>query len=249
MINENLLVDIYEEKKNQYFLLADSVYQTLYDAIIKNIIPQGYRLKDSTLSDIFEISRYTARSALQQLKRDGLIEGSIDAGYTVLFLSIEKCIELVEYFRVLWSASIRLLEGKATNTQLSILREKALSVEKIQEYRKRDAYMDLFLDYNDFYYQIASFTHNRYLINEVKIINDKFRMMRYFYPLEVQKDFPYMKYAFVQTQIIESLQNKNHLLPAHIIFEQSYDDKYVISHMYNLQKEWANNSFGLCVQT
>ena len=146
--------------------------------------------------------------------------------------------ELIEYFRILWSASIRLLEGKATNTQITILKQKALSIEKITDYKQKEAYMDLYLDYSDFYYQIALFTHNKHLINEVKIVNDKFRMMRYFYPIEIQRDFPYVKYAFVQTQIIQSLQNKKHLLPAHIIFEQSYDDKYVISHMFNLQKEW-----------
>jgi DNA-binding GntR family transcriptional regulator len=55
-------------------LLPDVVRQTLRRRIINNELPAGTRLLETKLAEEFGVSRTTLRSALRELKNDGLIE-------------------------------------------------------------------------------------------------------------------------------------------------------------------------------
>ena len=57
-------------------LLPEVVRQTLRRRIINNELPAGTRLLEVKLADEFGVSRTTLRSALRELKNDGLIEMS-----------------------------------------------------------------------------------------------------------------------------------------------------------------------------
>jgi GntR family transcriptional regulator, rspAB operon transcriptional repressor len=57
-------------------LLPEVVRQTLRRRIINNELPAGTRLLETRLAEEFGVSRTTLRSALRELKNDGLIEMS-----------------------------------------------------------------------------------------------------------------------------------------------------------------------------
>lgn len=54
--------------------LPDVVRVTLRRRIINNELPEGTRLLETRLAEEFGVSRTTLRSALRELKRDGLVE-------------------------------------------------------------------------------------------------------------------------------------------------------------------------------
>lgn len=63
-----------EEAPIDHPSLPDVVRQTLRRRIINNELPEGTRLLEVKLAEEFGISRTTLRSALRELKRDGLVE-------------------------------------------------------------------------------------------------------------------------------------------------------------------------------
>ena len=54
--------------------LADAIYETLSEAIIRGSLPAGYRLREIALSKHFDVSTTPVRDALRRLDYEGLVE-------------------------------------------------------------------------------------------------------------------------------------------------------------------------------
>lgn len=233
----NELVEIYENMKFKY-LIGDAVYHTLHDAITRNILSQGTRLKDSDIADALDVSRASVRDALQILLRDGLVEPIPGSGYAVTTWTYDKCLDVSDYMCVLQIASVKAIENNITDKQIKVLEEKSLTLEKVDEYKKNNMLMEIFIEYMDFYIQIARFSDNPYLVKELSVVTDKIITMRQLYPVEIQKDFYFGAYAFAHRQVIDALKGKDRLQPASKILEKYIDNEIVVRHMYNVHKYW-----------
>ncbi len=63
-----------DDRPLEHLSLPDVVRLTLRRRIINNELPAGSRLLETKLADEFSVSRTTLRSALRELKNDGLVE-------------------------------------------------------------------------------------------------------------------------------------------------------------------------------
>ena len=63
--------------------LADAIYETLSDAIIRGALPAGFRLREIVLSKHFDVSTTPVRDALRRLDYEGLVEISPRRGAVV----------------------------------------------------------------------------------------------------------------------------------------------------------------------
>ncbi|MDQ7850044.1 MAG: GntR family transcriptional regulator [Armatimonadota bacterium] len=56
-------------------LRGEVIYRTLREAIVRSILPEGYRLQDRTLAATLGVSRTPVRQAMQRLEAEGFLEG------------------------------------------------------------------------------------------------------------------------------------------------------------------------------
>lgn len=66
--------DVHTDGGIRHMSLPDAVRLTLRRRIINNELPEGTRLLETQLAEEFGVSRTTLRSALRELKNDGLVE-------------------------------------------------------------------------------------------------------------------------------------------------------------------------------
>ena len=74
--------------------LADRAAEVLRDQILCGAFPPGSRLTEARLADSLKISRGTVRTALNQLKHEGLVEVTPYTGWAVAQLSVRDAWEL-----------------------------------------------------------------------------------------------------------------------------------------------------------
>ncbi|HTU31435.1 MAG TPA: GntR family transcriptional regulator [Solirubrobacteraceae bacterium] len=81
--------DTGQAKPIRHLSLPDAVRLTLRRQIINNELPEGTRLLEAKLAEEFGVSRTTLRSALRELKNDGLVEISPRRGCFVARMDAE----------------------------------------------------------------------------------------------------------------------------------------------------------------
>ncbi|HEY9647696.1 MAG TPA: GntR family transcriptional regulator, partial [Chroococcidiopsis sp.] len=96
------------------------------EQILSGHYPPGFRLKETSLSEQFQLSRGTIRSALQQLTYEGLITQVLHKGWTVTTLSLNDIWELYTLRTVLESLASRLAAETLTPEKIDTL-ERALA--------------------------------------------------------------------------------------------------------------------------
>ena len=67
--------------------VRDQVYDGIKSMIVSGQIPQGTKLQESELAELFQVSRTPVREALKTLKDDGLLESGSGKG---LFVKVSR---------------------------------------------------------------------------------------------------------------------------------------------------------------
>ena len=80
---------------------VDRVYQGVYEAISKRTLRPGMKLGESSLAELFNVSRTSVRAALKQLEADGLVTTEPNKGASVSLPSDEEIRSLFETRRLI----------------------------------------------------------------------------------------------------------------------------------------------------
>jgi len=75
---------------------TDAVYKTLQDSIVDGTLSPGERLVEKDLTEKFGVSKTPVREALARLKQDGLIEGTLYQGVSVIRISRKDVVEIYD---------------------------------------------------------------------------------------------------------------------------------------------------------
>jgi DNA-binding GntR family transcriptional regulator len=100
----------------------DSIYRSVFDAIIDHKLVPGAKLSEDQLSDVFGVSRTIIRTVLQRLKFEGLVNTQRNRGAFVAKPTVEEARQVFEARRVIEVMVIRGLTGRldrATKRRLS----------------------------------------------------------------------------------------------------------------------------------
>jgi DNA-binding GntR family transcriptional regulator len=100
--------------------------EALRQAILKGEYLPGERLVESALCDRFGASRFTIRTALQDLAADGLVEVLRNRGAVVRKVSLEEAVEITEVRMVLEGLVAARAAERVTDEQASELDEVGL---------------------------------------------------------------------------------------------------------------------------
>ncbi|MFZ7132537.1 MAG: GntR family transcriptional regulator [Eubacteriales bacterium] len=234
---------ILQETYRQYSssnTLSNAVYETLKLCIIKNILPENHRIKEEEVATILHISRTPVREALNILLRHGLVTLDYKNGYIVHSMNMDECRDIINYVVVLRSESAKIAATSAGNRQLLYLKQKMLSMEKINQYREENNFSGIYIKHQEFHLAISQITNNDYLIKENERINERLLFMHYYYPMEFKKEFNAEIFANSHLKIFNSIENRNPEEAAKAV------EKYIVienvtRHMYclkTLQEEY-----------
>jgi len=92
---------IEKNKKEVSLSKADIIYKALQEEIVEGRISPGERLVERNLMERFKVSKTPVREALLKLKQDGLVEGGLYQGISVIRISREDAIEIYDLREVL----------------------------------------------------------------------------------------------------------------------------------------------------
>ncbi len=186
--------------------LDDIVYEKLKKAIMLNKFPPNYKLVESEIADILNVSRTPVHTALKLLERDGLLAIIPNKG---AFVTKKTYDEIKDAFAVrveIEKMSVRIASERASHEDIERL-------EQILE-KEKNAYMvknraEAYTLGADFHKAIAKITGNKCLYNYVKDIIIKTDIYDVFYILN---DPMLEKQYFTPDQhhdILEALRQKD----------------------------------------
>lgn len=102
-------------------ILADVAYQTLKRDILTCQLPPGARVSEQSLADRLGLGKAPVRTALAQLRRDGLVVSVPQVGYEIVQVTLRDAAELFDAREVLEVASVRRAVARVTADQLDRL--------------------------------------------------------------------------------------------------------------------------------
>lgn len=113
---------IEKNKKEVSLSKADIIYKALQEEIVEGRISPGERLVERNLMERFKVSKTPVREALLKLKQDGLVEGGLYQGISVIRISREDAIEIYDLREVLEGLAARKAAERITLEEATKLR-------------------------------------------------------------------------------------------------------------------------------
>lgn len=154
--------------------ISERIFLTLREAIVKGIMKAGERIKEESISELFQVSRTPVREALKKLQAEGLIVNNPGIGLIITELTTEDAINLYVVSEVLQGASARIAAERATKPHILLLEQKCNEIESLIP--NKDYIKATELNYH-FHMTIAQSSGNKYLtdilynvLNKIKII-------------------------------------------------------------------------------
>ena len=102
-------------------ILADVAYRRLKRDILTCQLPPGSRVSEQSLADRLGLGKAPVRTALAQLRRDGLVVSVPQVGYEITQVTLRDAAELFEAREVLEVAAVRRAVARVTADQLDRL--------------------------------------------------------------------------------------------------------------------------------
>lgn len=202
-------------KKND--LLSEKVYKRIKEEIITHKLPPNSRLKEEQLAKELGVSRSPVREALRKLASEGFITLFPNRGAIINEISIKDVIEIYEIRGTLFGLAGALSSQNISKKDLEKLEE---IINKMQEVLiKGDTYNFSLLD-EEFDNLILKTSRNKNLIEILKIINDRIRMIRFeslSVPGRMEKAFGELK------KIFYAIKNR----------DKENAEKFIKEHSYN----------------
>jgi DNA-binding GntR family transcriptional regulator len=109
--------------------LADSVYETLVEAIVSGAIPPGEELSAVALAARLQVSRTPVTEALQRLLHDGLVEQPANRQARVARLARQDVIEIYEVRGQLEAAAAELAATRMSAVTLAQLQDESAALD------------------------------------------------------------------------------------------------------------------------
>lgn len=161
-------------KKND--LLSEKVYKRIKEEIITHKIPPNFRLKEEQLAKELGVSRSPVREALRRLASEGYITLFPNRGAIINEISIKDVIEIYQIRGTLFGLAGALSSQNISKKEIEKLEE---LIKKMEDaLKKGDSYTFSVLD-EEFDNFILKTSRNKNLIEILKIINDRIRMIRF----------------------------------------------------------------------
>ncbi len=120
--------------------LSSLAAEELERMIINGELQSGDRINESTLAQLFGISRGPIREACRSLEKSGLVRVVTNRGVFVREMSVAQAAEIYDVRAHLFGLAGRLAAGRATKQEISGLRE---LVDQMERARDIDAYYPL----------------------------------------------------------------------------------------------------------
>ena len=87
--------------------IRDQVYEGLKAMIVTGQLPQGAKLQENDLAELFKVSRTPVREALKLLREDGLVESPGGKGLFVRVLTPQNVTDIFQVRRLLEEFALR----------------------------------------------------------------------------------------------------------------------------------------------
>lgn len=110
--------------------LADSVYETLLEAVLSGQLPSGTELKSVAIAEQLDVSRTPVQEALRRLAADGLVEWSMGRKARVSSFSRDDVIEIYSLRRLLEGEAALRAATRISSEQLTDLTERATNLDE-----------------------------------------------------------------------------------------------------------------------
>src|SRR6478609_8105562 len=143
----------------------DKAYAALRNVIMSSDIYRSRtdsRLDERQLAQDFGISRTPVREALAQLEREGFVRSIPRRGIYVVRKTRSEVIELITAWAALEGMAARLATQKASDQEISGLRQMFATFEGGAEQAKLDEYSEINIE---FHQAIIRMSHNQVLID------------------------------------------------------------------------------------
>src|SRR5260370_15727041 len=113
--------------------LADSITQSLRDAIFDGLFKPGQRLAEAQLASSLKVSRAPVREALASLEQEGLVNRTAGGATTVSHLSREDVEEICSLRLALEALAVRLAIAEGSEANWAELEANLRATEKIND--------------------------------------------------------------------------------------------------------------------
>ena len=199
-----------------YKPLRDVVFETLRDAIIKQVLKPGERLMEIQLADEMGVSRTPVREAIRKLELEGLVVMVPRKGAYVAGVSMKDIHEVYEVRAALEMLAVSLAAERITDEELDALERQVLresEAEANADEHSLDNIIYIDSSFHDIIYQAA---HNQRLVQFVNILQEQLQRFRAAYLSRPGRS----KTALEEhKQIVEALAERNGELAAKLAKE------------------------------
>lgn len=216
--------------------IAAAVYDTLLEAIVRNMLPKNYRIKDEAIASLFQTSRTPVREALNILRKRGLIVADTKSGDVVRGYTVNDANDISTYAKVLRSEAASIAAKKITPEKLEEVEKMRLTDEWIAQMKAEKSPTKIYIRYLAFHELIATIADNAYLVQESKLVNEKLLMMHFYYPSVMKDEFTSNRYTFQHRDLIEALRRQDSKAAYDAILR--YATHNVTRHMYIANREF-----------
>ncbi len=161
-----------------YKPLRDVVFETLRDAIIKQVLKPGERLMEIQLADEMGVSRTPVREAIRKLELEGLVVMVPRKGAYVAGVSMKDIHEVYEVRAALEMLAVTLAAERITDEELDALERQVLKESEAEKNGDENALDNIiYIDstFHDIIYQAA---HNQRLVQFVNILQEQLQRFR-----------------------------------------------------------------------
>lgn len=155
--------------------LMENIYSKLKEDIINLEYRQGIIIGEKELAEKYGVSKTPVREALNRLCLEGYIDKFPNKGYMVKGFTFDDLQSIFQYRGILECAAVELAIEKATDQEISALR----NIKRVEEYGSD---VDVARIYNDinhrFHTLIALLSKNPYLVEELdNVLNQTRRIL------------------------------------------------------------------------
>lgn len=159
-------------KHDKQKALSETVYHTLREAILRNLLTPGSVMNERVLAHALGVSRTPVREALQQLTMEGFLTGIPRQGLIVTDLSLKDIEEIYMMRAALEGAAARMSAQTISPSELIILEDICAQMSVAVEQDDVERFLALNARFHEF---LCSTARNRRLTEQVLRLYDAVR--------------------------------------------------------------------------
>ncbi|MEM9433145.1 MAG: GntR family transcriptional regulator [Pseudomonadota bacterium] len=151
---------------------GETAYLRLIAAIRSGEYQPGERLRETEISQRFQLSRTPVREALRKLEAEGIVEHRARIGSVIRRLSHGEVVELYEMRIVLERTAAQMAAKHASDAEIDTLEELNASIRASSGHTARAV-----ANNQDFHRRIYLSTRNRFLLDSARALNNALMLL------------------------------------------------------------------------